>query len=184
MTDRKPVVYIFHGDDEFAIGQTLTEIESQMGDPSTAAMNTTTLDGRNLNLDELIQATRAMPFLAERRLVVLTDPLGSLKSSTDRDKFKSILENTPESTALVIQITKPLVGMSVEENVMTGALFGSAGRSGKVKAAREKAHAAFGHAVGAAEVAPVRHGDPKIGDPAIKGIYVRYHLPSGLDLAL
>jgi DNA polymerase-3 subunit delta len=109
MTDHKPVVYIFHGDDEFAIGQALIGIESQMGDPSTAAMNTTNLDGRNLNMDELIHATRAMPFLAERRLVVLTDPLGSLKSSTDRDKFKSILENTPVTTALVIQITKPLV---------------------------------------------------------------------------
>ena len=109
MTDHKPVVYIFHGDDEFAIRQALIEIESQMGDSPTAAMNTTTLDGRNLNLDELIQATHAMPFLAERRLVVLTDPLGSLKSSTDRDKFKSILENTPATTALVIQISKPLV---------------------------------------------------------------------------
>ena len=67
MTDRKPVVYIFHGDDEFAIGQALADIVSQMGDPTTAAMNTTTLDDRNLNLDELIQATRAMPFLTERR---------------------------------------------------------------------------------------------------------------------
>jgi DNA polymerase-3 subunit delta len=109
MADRKPVVYIFHGDDEFAIGQALTEFESQMGDSPTAAMNTTSLDGRNLNLDELIQVTRTIPFLAERRLVVLRDPLGCLKSSTDRENFKSILENTPATTALVIQITKPLV---------------------------------------------------------------------------
>ena len=109
MTESKPVIYIFHGDDEFASGLALAGIESQMGDPSTAAMNTTTLDGRNLNLDELIRATRAMPFLADRRLVVLKDPLGAMKSSKDRDKFKNILENTPATTALVIQISKPLV---------------------------------------------------------------------------
>jgi branched-chain amino acid transport system ATP-binding protein len=52
---------------------------------------------------------------------------------------------TPDHVAKVgiartFQITKPLVGMTVEENVMTGALFGSAGRSATVKAARNKAH--------------------------------------------
>ncbi len=109
MTKSKPVVYIFHGDDEFASGQALTGIKSQMGDPSNAEMNTTHLDGHSLNLDKLVQTTRAMPFLAERRLVVLTDPLGSMKSSKDRDKFKTILEGVPPTTALVIQISKPLV---------------------------------------------------------------------------
>ena len=109
MTESKPVVYIFHGDDEFATGQALEGIESQMGDPATAEMNTSHLDGRAFNMDELVQATRSMPFLAERRLVVLMDPLGSLKSSKDRDKFKTILENVPPTTALVIQISRPLV---------------------------------------------------------------------------
>ena len=109
MTESKPVVYIFHGDDEFATAQALAGIKSQMGDPSTTEMNTTILDGRALNPDELVRSTRAMPFLAERRLVVLTDPLGSLASSKAREKFKNILENVPSSTALVIQISKPLV---------------------------------------------------------------------------
>jgi DNA polymerase-3 subunit delta len=109
MTESKPVVYIFHGDDEFAIGEALKAIEAQMGDPSTAEMNTTHLDGRSLNLDELVHSTRAMPFLADRRLVVVTDPLGALKSSKDRDKFKNVLESVPPTTALVIQNSKPLM---------------------------------------------------------------------------
>jgi branched-chain amino acid transport system ATP-binding protein len=41
--------------------------------------------------------------------------------------------------ARTFQITKPLVGMSVEENVMAGALFGKAHRPATVKAARAKA---------------------------------------------
>ncbi len=41
--------------------------------------------------------------------------------------------------ARTFQITKPLVGMSVEENVMAGALFGRANRTSTVKVAREKA---------------------------------------------
>jgi DNA polymerase-3 subunit delta len=109
MMDGKPVVYIFHGNDEYAIGDALADIKSQMGDPTTAEMNTTSLDGRTLNLDELVRATRSMPFLAERRLVVVRDPLGGLKSNKARDKFKNILETVPPSTALVIQISKPMV---------------------------------------------------------------------------
>ena len=107
--ENKPVVYIFHGDDEFAIGKSLARIISQMGEPSSAEMNTTYLDGHSLNLDELVRTTQAMPFLSDRRLVVLNNPLGSLKSSKERDKFKAILEGVPSTTALVVQINKPLV---------------------------------------------------------------------------
>jgi len=57
---------------------------------------------------------------------------------------KDITSVTPNQTARLgiartFQITKPLVGMSVEENVMAGALFGKAGRNLSVKEAREKA---------------------------------------------
>ena len=109
MTENKPAVYIFNGDDDYAISQALEGIVSQMGDPSTADMNTTYLEGRSFNLDELVQATRAMPFLSDRRLVVLVDPLSALKSNKDRDRFKEVLAGTPASTALVVQINTPLV---------------------------------------------------------------------------
>ena len=109
MTESKPTVYIFHGDDEFAISQAVNALFAQMGDPSTAEMNTTRLDGRSLNLDELVRATRSMPFLADRRLVLLADPLGAMKSPKTRERFKEILAGVPESTALVIAIHKPLV---------------------------------------------------------------------------
>jgi len=41
--------------------------------------------------------------------------------------------------ARTFQITKPLIGMTVKENAMAGALFGTAGRKVNVKIAREKA---------------------------------------------
>jgi DNA polymerase-3 subunit delta len=50
-----------------------------------------------------------MPFLAERRMVVLNDPLGGMKSPAIRDKFKSILEKIPVTTALILMIFQPLV---------------------------------------------------------------------------
>jgi branched-chain amino acid transport system ATP-binding protein len=63
---------------------------------------------------------------------------------TVRFKDEDITSTTPNRTAKMgiartFQITKPLMGMSVEENVMTGALFGKGGRGFTVKRAREKA---------------------------------------------
>jgi DNA polymerase-3 subunit delta len=103
-----PVIYVLHGDDEFAIAQFLAEMETRLGDPATAAMNTTRLDGRTANLDDLPSVTNAMPFLASRRLVVLTNPLARLRDSAAQKKFLDQLERIPPTTALVLVEYKPL----------------------------------------------------------------------------
>jgi hypothetical protein len=41
----KPVVYILHGDDEFAIAEFIAGMEKKLGDPVTADLNITRLDG-------------------------------------------------------------------------------------------------------------------------------------------
>jgi len=105
----KPVIYILHGDDEFAIAEFVAGMESKMGDPATAEMNTTRLDGNSFSIDSLVTATHAMPFLADRRMVLLADPLGRMKSPSFREKFTAVLEQIPRSTALVLLIHRPLV---------------------------------------------------------------------------
>jgi DNA polymerase-3 subunit delta len=110
MAEGTPVVYIFHGEHEHAIARTIAGLQSRLGDPSTAEMNTTWVNGRSPSfMGPLENATRAMPFLSDRRLVVLTDPLGSMKSPTERDKFIALLKNIPETTRLVIVVPRPLV---------------------------------------------------------------------------
>lgn len=104
-----PAVYILHGDDEFAMAEFISAIEKKMGDPATAGLNITRLDGKSTGLKELVVATHAMPFLADRRLVVLDDPLGSLKSQADREQFKEVLGKTPGTTALVVMVPRPLL---------------------------------------------------------------------------
>ena len=108
MTD-KPVIYILHGDDEYAITQFISNMESKMGDPSTAGLNITHFEKGSLPLDEIAAVVQSMPFLAERRLVVLHDPLTGMQSSTVRNQFKGLLEKAPPTTALVLVINRPLI---------------------------------------------------------------------------
>jgi DNA polymerase-3 subunit delta len=102
VADKPPVVYVLNGEDEFAISSFLKVLQAKMGDATTAEMNTSRLDGRSLSIDTLTTAVYALPFLAPRRLVILTNPLAKLNSSTLREKFVALLEQVPPSTALVL----------------------------------------------------------------------------------
>jgi DNA polymerase III subunit delta len=102
MSPATPVIYLLNGDDEFAIAEYLEEIVGKMGDPTLAELNTSRLDGRTYNLDELAQVTNAVPFLTRRRLVILTNPTVHLASDSARQKFCDTMDRIPETTALVL----------------------------------------------------------------------------------
>jgi len=97
-----PVVYLLQGEDEYAIAQWVSELETKLGDAATASMNVTRLDGRTYNPDELLSVASTMPFLAKRRIVVLTSPLARLNSPAARQKFLEQLSKIPPTTALVL----------------------------------------------------------------------------------
>jgi DNA polymerase III subunit delta len=102
MAEATPVVYFLHGEDEYAIAQTLAELEKRLGDTATAEMNTTRLDGATYNLDQLLSVASAMPFLAKRRLVILTNPFVRLNNAPAQKKFVEQLEKIPATTALIL----------------------------------------------------------------------------------
>ena len=56
------MLYIFHGPDDFSRADKIAELKAALGDPSTAGMNITLLDGQALTLSQLRQDADAMPF--------------------------------------------------------------------------------------------------------------------------
>lgn len=102
MGEAQSSVVILHGEDEFGITQEVAELEKELGDPSAAVLNVTRLDGRTFTIEELNNAARAMPFLAARRLVVVTQPCLRLSSPTSREAFKKTLNDLPATTTLVL----------------------------------------------------------------------------------
>jgi len=105
----KPVVYLLHGDDAFAIQRFIQTLEERLGDPATAQMNITVIEKGAFSFRALSSAAQAMPFLSPRRLVVVHDPLAALNSPAQREKFTALLEGLPDTTALVIAIPRPLI---------------------------------------------------------------------------
>ncbi len=109
MTKPAPTFYVFHGDDEFTRAEVLAEFKRKLGPPDTVDLNTTFLDGKSLTLGELRHACDAIPFLVEKRLVIVAGLLGRL---TAREKLSQdladYLPRLPETTRLVFVEEKSL----------------------------------------------------------------------------
>jgi DNA polymerase-3 subunit delta len=108
MSSNPPVIYILHGEDELKIAQTIAELKAKLGDPVMAELNTIRLDARTASFDELVTATSAMPFMASRRLVVVSHPLARYSAQAEREKFIRLLESIPRTTALILVENRPL----------------------------------------------------------------------------
>jgi len=112
------LLHILSGADDFSLRQSLEEIKRDIGDQALLAANTTTLDGQQVTLDQLSTVCETVPFLAERRLVIVNGLLERFepKSKSSRQKkttplanqqneYKSLatyISKIPDSTILVL----------------------------------------------------------------------------------
>ena len=67
--------YVYHGEDEFSRSEEVAQRKQQVMAAGMGDLNITELDGRRLTFEELVNACQAVPFLAERRLVIVHDLL-------------------------------------------------------------------------------------------------------------
>ena len=88
------MLYILLGQDDFSRRQCLDEIKRGMDDQALLAANTTTFDGQQMTLDQLKTVCETMPFLVERRLVIVD---GLLERFEPRSKFSRQKKTTPAS---------------------------------------------------------------------------------------
>lgn len=106
-----------HGEDDFSLNRALGEIKKGLGDPSMLATNTTLLDGQNVTPDQLRMVVDTVPFLAEKRLVIVQGLLGRFESAkpprrkkaspangreNDAKSFAAAMSHLPDSTILVL----------------------------------------------------------------------------------
>lgn len=106
MEDAKPTFYVFHGADELTRAETLSGMRQRLGPPDVADLNTIWLDGSRLTIGELRQACQAAPFLADRRLVIVTGLLSRLgreeRSADLQAELLDLLARLPDTSRLVL----------------------------------------------------------------------------------
>jgi len=116
------LIRVFHGDNEFGIDESVREIRASLGEDA-AASNTIEFEGRNFKPGEVEAAARTVPFLADRRIVLVRgllrrldttkaarvrgDATAAQMSTTGWDKFGEMLVGLPDTTELIFIDTFP-----------------------------------------------------------------------------
>jgi len=103
------LLYIPLGQDDFSLRQSLGEIKGGIGDETLLATNTTVLDGRQVPLDQLRTTCETVPFLAEKRLVIVNGLLGRFESegkSRQKKKIRQVTDPKNDYKSLVAYISK------------------------------------------------------------------------------
>lgn len=106
------MIYLFWGQDDFSLGEAITEIRAGLGEPGLAQINTTALRG-SVSARELGEACSAAPFFLPHRLIVVTGLLRRFDRRRDAataetqaaeqvKPFWEVLEKIPESTILIL----------------------------------------------------------------------------------
>ena len=109
------MLYILAGPDEFSLNQTLQDIKKSLGDAAALESCTSVLDGQKVSADELKNVVETVPFLADKRLVIINKlierfesparserPRSSRATQQDATPFVSCLGAVPESTVVII----------------------------------------------------------------------------------
>lgn len=102
MSKEKPVVYIFYGDDQYSIERAISDMSAGLGDSTMVDLNMVRLDAKAVGMDGIYNAASTMPFLADRRLVVVSHPLTHFTTEDSKKRFLTFLEKMPATTALVL----------------------------------------------------------------------------------
>jgi DNA polymerase III subunit delta len=132
------VLHILAGPDDFSMTQALTEIKRGLGDPAALANCTSILEGQRVSADELRHAVETVPFLADKRLVVIYglierfEPVG--KSERSRASKAAQMDVTPFVRCLA-SVPKTTVAVMVEGEVpdMAKGKFQELGQIAQVK---------------------------------------------------
>ena len=112
------MLYILAGPDDFSRTEALAGIKKGLGDASMLTSNTNVFDGKKVTPGELAVVCHAMPFLSEKRLVIVEGLLERFNSDAPKNKgrktsrtsakqndieaFINIFTALPESTVAVL----------------------------------------------------------------------------------
>jgi len=102
----KPTFYLLRGDDNTRIKEIIAGFQAGLGDPSMADLNTTRHEGASLGFETLQADALTMPFLADRRLIIVENAQDFL-SRMAKERAQACLDlfgNLPETTALVMLV--------------------------------------------------------------------------------
>ena len=106
------MIVVLEGQDEFRISERISEFRLTVTPPEMREINTAVIDGNLLTIGELFAAVSTVPFMADKRLVIVEGLLNKLgspgkkgsseNSSTEWTDFPQLFAGTVSYTHLTL----------------------------------------------------------------------------------
>jgi len=91
------LLYVLYGEDDYSLRQEMASIKKELGADETLSANTTVLDGGQLTLERLKVSCETVPFLAEKRLVIVDGLLEKFEARSNNPRKKKATPSERES---------------------------------------------------------------------------------------
>ena len=103
------MIYVFYGDDSFSAHEALQELLESVGPPDVRDTSVTRLDAGEFSLDRFGAAAMVVPFLADRRLVIVHGLLATADGSrTPQGRGRAADGATADPTAGLVELLEQL----------------------------------------------------------------------------
>lgn len=103
---KKPNLIFMYGEDSFSLVQELNRWKNAFIEKYGGDMNLEVLDGEEMDPSEISSIISALPFLAEKRLVILKDFQKS-RNADEKKELIPILDHLADTTVFVLAETSP-----------------------------------------------------------------------------
>ena len=106
------MIIVLEGKDEYRLSERVAEFRLTVTPPEMSNINTTMLDGNIVTIEELLTSLSTVPFMADRRLVVVEGLLnrlgGSKKDLGEWLNFPDLLKDLPPTANLLLIEREPI----------------------------------------------------------------------------
>lgn len=106
------MIVVLEGKDEYRLSERVSEFRLTVTPPEMSDINTTMLDGNIVTIEELLTSLSTVPFMADRRLVVVEGLLnrlgGSKKDLGEWLNFPDLLKDLPPTANLLLIEREPI----------------------------------------------------------------------------
>ena len=96
-------LYFLYGDEKMLVRRDLMRMTKKLDDTDFPEFNFNAFP-HNASLDDIADAAEALPFLAERKCVTVSDLNVESLSSSELNKLNELLDNIPDTTVLIFAL--------------------------------------------------------------------------------
>lgn len=95
-------LYLFYGPEEHVKSEAFSQMRTKLLNKELKDLNYQMIDASKVTDNDIINASETLPFMSERRLVVVKNHLGlTSRKSGEHDQLKNYIQRVPDSTCLL-----------------------------------------------------------------------------------